>query len=195
MGKALGRNRFIIYTPDRLGSLDEILNSTTVIQMSNFVTQEEKNEHLLKLIRRFNNAVTEEECREAVDISMDEIMRAYDVDAVQYVRTDGTYIQKSNYEITEPLKLMELYDTYADRMEAGGFVSIGNYENFKNNLPEVFAYLSANDLRSMFIVQNKDMNGVLKGVFVFSTHKRYQVWSAFDARMLPIICGIIEHCV
>ena len=57
VGKALGRNRFIIYTADRLGSVEDILNSNTVVQMSSYVSEAEKYEHLREVTVEFLSVV------------------------------------------------------------------------------------------------------------------------------------------
>lgn len=195
VGKALGRNRFIIYTADRLGSIDDILNSDTVIQMSNYTTEEEKNEKVRAMIHRFNLCTSDKELGEALDLSMQEIMDCYDVDGVQYIGADGSSIQKTNYEINEPFKPLELYDTYKDRMDELGYISIGNFENSKNTLPSLVEYMRSNKVFSIFISEYRTLEGELKGMFVYSAHNRYQVWSALDTRMLLTISKIMEIAI
>ena len=193
VGKALGRDRFIIYREDRLGSIDDILNSSTVIQMSNYVPESDKHEHLRNVIQRFNN---EKDIKKALSDTMEEIRSFYDVDTVMYCPfNEKQGIISVGYEVKHPRDIVPLCEAYRSNIDEDGFISIGNYENSKASYPLFADYMSENEFWSIFIAEHKTMDGRLLGVFIFATHKRYQVWSAFDTRMLCILCRVMEAAV
>ncbi len=193
VGKALGRDRFIIYREDRLGSIDDILNSSTVIQMSNYVPESKKQEHLRSVIQRFNN---EKDVKKALVDTMDEIRRFYDIDAVVYCPvSEKRELVCVGFEMKDPRDVVPLCNKYKSNIDEEGYISIGNYENSKVYYPEFEEFMSENEFLSIFIAGHKSMDGRFMGAFAFATHKRYQVWSAFDTRMLCILCRIMEIAV
>ncbi len=193
VGKALGRDRFIIYREDRLGSIEDILKSDTVIQMSNYVPEYEKHEHLRNVIGRFNDG---KDMRKSLIDTMTEICTFYDVSTVMYCPlNDYGEIISVGHEIKDPKKIVPLCDKYKGILDADGYISIGNYENSKAAYPAFAEYMGENEFWSIFIVAHKTTDSENRGVFIFATHKKYQVWSAFDTRMLRILCKVMEIAV
>ena len=195
IAKAMGRNRFIIYTKSLLGSLEDILNSKTVISNVNLISENEKKEHLFKMIDRFNNASKKTDNISLINDTLKELQYYYNVDSVQYCPADSAefYFEQSNYEIAEPRMIMILYRTYETKLSELGYLSVGNRNNFKHALPELYEYMEKSDINSMLVIPKTTPQNEVKGVFVFITHKRYLVWSAFDTNMLRIICGLMER--
>ena len=190
VGKALGRNRFIIYREDRLGSIRDILQSETVIQMSKYVSEGEKQEHLCNIITRFNTA---DDMKKALADTMEEIIRYYAVDTVMYCPADEEKpLFLIGHETEDPRSCVHLCTAYKSKFDSDGYISIGNYENCVADYADFTDYLKNNDLWSFFAVAHKTLEGTILGAFAFATHKRYQVWSAFDTRMLNILCKIME---
>ena len=195
IAKAMGRNRFIIYTKSILGSLTDILNSKTVISNVNLIPESEKKEHLFKLIDRVNNITRKSDCASLMNETLKELLYYYNVDSVQYCPADSAdmYFEQSNYEIAEPRMLMILYSTYEAKLSELGYLSVGNRNNFKHALPELYEFMEKSDINSLLIIPNATPQNEVKGIFIFITHKRYLVWSAFDSDMIRIICGLMER--
>lgn len=197
VAKSKGRDRFIIYTKDIHGSLEEILSNGTVIQMANYVSEVDKSNHLLTVIQRFNSADNYDRQQVVLKKVMLELLYFYDIDAVQYCPfdSDKNYYEVSNYTIEEPRILIDLYDTYRSDIEKKNYINIGNYENAKIDRPELYQYMIRSEIYSMMFILDRDMNEKKHGIFVVSTKKRYQKWASYDINMLLILFRLMERFV
>lgn len=194
IAKAMGRNRFIIYTKSILGSLEDILNSKTVISNTELITEPEKRAYLFKLIDRFNEVADREQYIDAMNVTMKELLYYFNVDSVQYCPANSSdmYFESSNRELNHPRMLMILFETYFSKLSELGYLSIGNRNNQKHTLPELAEYMENTDMGSVLIIPNMADDNKVEGIFVFATYSRYLVWSAFDTDLLRIICGLME---
>ena len=197
VAKSKGRDRFIIYTKEMHGSLEEILSSGTVIQMANFVSEADKSKHLLSIIQRFNSAGEYDTQQVILKKVMLELLYYYDIDFLQYAPADEKEqsYEVANYKIAPPETLMELYDSYKDEFNSKNYLTIGNYENAKTEHPVLHNYMLENELFSLMMIKYADDDGTLHGIFAVSTRKRYQKWAAFDINMLLIIFRLMERFV
>lgn len=193
VAKSMGRNRYIIYREDLLGTLDEIKKNVTVIQVENYVSEDDKSEHLRSVIRRCNEAAPND--KEIVKTIMREVKNCYGVSAVQYCPADGgdSYVEISDFEIQSPRRPMELRDAFTKRIREKGALAIGNYDNFKREYPELWEYLCKNEIYSFLLLDDRDENYRLRGVYTYSVRKRYLTWSAFDIKMLKIIGTVLDR--
>lgn|GEM_PF-2430958 len=197
VAKSKGRDRFIIYTKEMHGSLEEILSSGTVIQMANFVSEADKSKHLLSIIQRFNSAGEYDTQQVILKKVMLELLYYYDIDFLQYAPADEKEqsYEVANYKIAPPETLMKLYDGYKDEFNSKNYLTIGNYENAKTEHPVLHNYMLENELFSLMMIKYADDDGTLHGIFAVSTRKRYQKWAAFDINMLLIIFRLMERFV
>ncbi|MBQ8941972.1 MAG: GGDEF domain-containing protein [Firmicutes bacterium] len=197
VAKSKGRDRFIIYTKEMHGSLEEILSSGTVIQMANFVSEADKSKHLLSIIQRFNSAGEYDTQQVILKKVMLELLYYYDIDFLQYAPADEKEqsYEVANYKIAPPETLMKLYDGYKDEFNSKNYLTIGNYENAKTEHPVLHNYMLENELFSLMMIKYADDDGTLRGIFAVSTRKRYQKWAAFDINMLLIIFRLMERFV
>ena len=197
VAKSKGRDRFIIYTKEIHGSLEEIISSGTVIQMANFVSEADKSRHLLSVIQRFNNAAEYDVQQVVLKKVMLELLYYYDIDAVQYCPKDekNPAFEVSNHKLGLGRALIELYDGYSAELNNKNYLTIGNYENAKVEHPALYGCMKDNDIYSMMVVADVSDKGEVHGVFAVSTYKRYQKWASFDINMLLIICRLMERFV
>ena len=197
VAKSKGRDRFIIYTKEMHGSLEEILSSGTVIQMANFVSEADKSKHLLSIIQRFNSAGEYDTQQVILKKVMLELLYYYDIDFLQYAPADEKEqsYEIANNKIAPPETLMKLYDGYKDEFNSKNYLTIGNYENAKTEHPVLHDYMLENELFSLMLIKYMDDDDTLRGIFAVSTRKRYQKWAAFDINMLLIIFRLMERFV
>lgn len=197
VAKTKGRDRFIIYTKELHGTLEEIISSGTVVQMANFISEAHKSKHLLSVIHRFNSAREYDIQQIVLKKVMLEMLYYYDVDGVQYCPADDykPSYDTTSYKVSDTRRLIEEYDSYKDEIGARGFVAIGSYQNAAKQNKTLYDYMVSAGLYSMMIITDEDSSGKLNGLFVISTYKRYQKWIAFDTNMLLILCRLMERFV
>ena len=197
VAKSKGRDRFIIYTKEIHGTLEEIISSGTVIQMANFISEAHKSKHLLSVIQRFNSARDYDIQQIVLKKVMLELLYYYDIDGVQYCPVDENKpsYETTSYKVLDSRALINTYDGYKDEIGSKGYLTIGSYENAAQEHKVLYDYMVATGLYSMMIITDNDKEGKLNGLFVVSTYKRYQKWATFDINMLLIICRLMERFV
>ncbi|MBQ6554508.1 MAG: GGDEF domain-containing protein, partial [Firmicutes bacterium] len=197
IAKSKGRDRFIIYTKSIHGTLEEILSNGTVIQMANFVSEADKTKHLLSVIKRFNSAESYDAQQVVLKKIMLEILYYYDVDAIQYYSADPAkpHYEVANFTVTEPERVLGIYDDCNEALDKKGYFALGNYDNAKTAHPPVYQYMVDHELYSIMLILDRNDDDSVNGVFSISTHKRYQKWASFDINMLLIICRLMERFV
>ena len=197
VAKSKGRDRYIIYTKELHGTLEDIISSGTVIQMANFISEAHKSKHLLSVIQRFNSAREYDVQQIVLKKVMLELLYYYDVDGVQYCPFDENkqHYETASYKIRDQRALIDSYDGYKYEMSSKGYLTIGNYENAEKEHPVLYDYMVSAGLYSIMIVKDSDSEGNLHGLFVLSTHKRFQKWAAYDINMLLVLCRLMERFV
>ena len=197
VAKSKGRDRFIIYTKEMHGTLEEIISSGTVVQMANFISEAHKSKHLLSVIQRFNSARAYDVQQIVLKKVMLELLYYYDIDGIQYCPFDENKpcCEVTSYKVTNHRALVESYEGYKDEINKKGYLTIGSYENAEKEHKIIYGYMASLGIYSMMIIKDVDVNGDCKGLFVITTYKRYQKWASFDINMLLVLCRLMEKFV
>ena len=193
LAKTKGRNRFVIYKSAAHGTPEEIVGNG--MELSGYITEKEKTEHLISVINRVNEANVSE-YRDLLRTVMQEIKERYKMDAVQYcpAEDNGRYAEVSDYSIERPRAFMDIYDTYGYKFEDRGYIALGNYMNSKTFLPDIADYMEKNCLCSLFIAPCFTQKRELTGIFVLTSKVQYS-WSGVDADTLLALCAVMDRLV
>ena len=194
LAKTKGRNRFIVYTPDKHGSVEEILKNDSVVQKEHTFSEDDKRDHILSVINR-SNMTDNIKDSDFVHNILTEIHDNYKINGVQYCSLDKSrYFDVCDYPVKDKFTFIDIFDTFKDRLNSRGYLSLGNYMNAKSFLPELAEYMSENELRSVFIVPDTPDKDETRGIFIMTTQNQ-RSWSEYDINSLMILCGILGRFI
>lgn len=197
IAKSKGRDRFIIYTPKLHGSLADIISVSNTINMNEYVSETEKNNHLISVIDRLNSVANYVDGKNVIKKVMLEMLYYYSVDRVGFYpfsSKDGI-IHVCNYDIQNEDKPIELYNTYTEEF-INDLATIGNYQNIESEFPELYAHLNETGIYSIALQKiYENDEDKLKGLFIISTYNRYQKWSSIDIKLITVLFKLMSKYV
>ncbi len=194
VAKVLGRDRYIIYTRSILGSVEDILSSNTIIRMDNYVSDNEKYKHLLSVVGRCNENTNKTETLNEV---LGELLEYYDLNSAAYCprSEENECFVAADHDPDDIRIYARLYPTFKEKLDSSpnGCVSIGNYMNAVDSMPELVSHMQKNKLNSLLIIPHLTAKHDTLGFFIFAARDRFKKWSDFDINMLKVICTLINY--
>lgn len=182
IAKAKGRNRFIIYTSELHGTLDEIKAIDNSIKMECTISDMQRLEFVTDAIGRLNDWKYN-----AVASVLKEIPNYFRVDEViVYDLATGQAVCASDNAERSGENICDYYDSFKANFRESNAFYYGDNINLKIPYPEFYEYTQKNQYLSLFVYSIRN-NGEITHLAVAYTKGRYEKWSDMVINLFSII--------
>ena len=193
IAKEKGRNRFIIYEPDKHGTLSEISPNSKAITMMPKVSLEQKSDHICHMIDMLQNGEFSFDVIKDVAASLKDY---YSFDKCLIFFGDNLEpIYKSKNITIDDLKLADLLDGYKHIFDNRNMLVVGNYISVETKNTDLYKFMHKTKNMSSIQYLIKDDADYVKGLISISTYKRANKWSEIDINYLSIIFTLISKAL
>ncbi len=191
IAKEKGRNRFIIYTKEKHGTLSSVDLSSKAISMMPKVSITKKSKHICDLIELLSHTKhTEQSLFSTIKKAADSLKDYYLYDNCMIFYGDNFETIYSNATKKDE-KVISILDSYKDLFDERDMLIIGNYISTEMKNINLYNYLreTANFSIIQYLIKDDEK---IKGLISISTCHHSNKWSEVDINYLAIIFKLIS---
>jgi diguanylate cyclase (GGDEF)-like protein len=182
IAKAKGRNRFIIYTREIHGSIEEIMNTDNSIKIGKKVSDSQRLEFVADAVTRLNDWG-----EGAVNPVIKDMMKYFDVDRiVVYDVATGKPVSTAVPIEDVNENICTYFDSFKETFRETNTLYYGDSVNLKMPYPEFYEYVQKHEFLSLFVYSIKN-KGEITHLAVAYTKGRYEKWSDVSVNYLSIL--------
>jgi diguanylate cyclase (GGDEF)-like protein len=182
IAKAKGRNRFIIYTKEIHGSLEDIKAVDNSIKMSHTVSLSQKLDFVADAVTRLNDWK-----RDAVNPVLRDMLKYFKIgELTVYDVAEGKGVYSAKPIVDEEDNICNYFDSFRTVFREGNILAYGDSLNLKMPYPDFYEYAQRMDYRSLFIYAIKD-KGNITHIAAAYVKGSYEKWSDTDTDLLSIL--------
>jgi diguanylate cyclase (GGDEF)-like protein len=182
IAKTKGRNRFIIYTKEIHGSLEDIKAVDNSINIDHKISDSQKLEFITDAVARLSDWR-----RDAINSVLNETLKYFRMDEIMvYDVAKSECIHSAKPVQEDKENICDYLDSFKTAFRESNILAYGDSLNLKMPYPYFYEYVQERDYRSLFVYSIKDKGDITHLVAAY-TKGRFEKWSDNDRSLLSIL--------
>ena len=190
IAKEKGRNKYIIYTPKKHGTVEKMISKSTDIK----IKKSQVDDNCLNLC----SIIDEFGFNKENDINnlTNSLFQDYSIERVTIfcLKTEEIVYDKNERNRPDNHIILYLSKKYADLFNDNDTWIINNILNIEQSCPDLYSFMEKNKIGCMFLY-NVYKDNKIKYVIVLSAYSILKKWNKYDEMLLTIICRLLSKLI